>query len=297
MVGLARANWAESETSHEFVSSPLMTTGGESLADVVANHAATVVERNAELARLEHESSEYWAGVLTSATGVQPSVPPGGPDLEPTPPAASEIVEDLVSFAVGCMMGRYSIDGFEPDSDYVIPVVDGDWFDDDVVARFRQFLKVAFGEQHFESNLRFVTDSLGVKHLRDYFVKSFYKHHWQKYRKRPIYWLFSSPKGSFSALIYIHRYGSSTASTVLNEYLREFQGKLRASLENAERSNEAKESDRLRKVLLEVDEYEREVLYPLAVEQIDLDLDAGVRVNYSRLSSALTKIPGLEKGD
>ena len=84
--------------------------------------------------------------------------------------------------------------------------------------------------------------------MRDYFVKSFYKDHVQRYKKRPIYWLFSSPKGSFNALIYMHRYTPSTVSTVLNEYLREFQAKLKASLEHAERSNNAKESDRLRKV-------------------------------------------------
>ena len=89
-----------------------------------------------------------------------------------------------------------------------------------------QFLRVAFGEQHFEENLRFVTESLGVKDIRDYFVKSFYKDHVQRYKKRPIYWLFSSPKGSFNALIYMHRYTPSTVSTVLNEYLREFRAKL-----------------------------------------------------------------------
>ena len=174
---------------------------------------------------------------------------------------ARTLVADLVSYAVGCMFGRYSLDEpgliladqgatlqdylakvpsptFTPDADNVIPIVDGDWFEDDIVERFRQFLRAAFGEQHFEENLRFVTESLGVKNLRDYFVKSFYKDHVQRYKKRPIYWLFSSPKGSFNALIYMHRYTPSTVSTVLNEYLREFQAKLKASLEQAERSEQ-----------------------------------------------------------
>ena len=297
MIALARTNWAENETSHEFVSSPLLVTTGETLADKVANHVATVVERDAKLAQLESESSAYWSGVLASVAGVPPLAPPGGSVSTPASPAAAGIIEDLVSFAVGCMFGRYSVDGFAPDADNVVPIVDGDWFDDDIVARLREFLRVAFGEQHFEANLRFVTDALGVRDLRDYFVKSFYRDHWQRYRKRPIYWLFSSPNGSFGALVYVHRYAPSTASTVLNEYLREFQAKLRASLGHAERSNSAKEADRLRKVLLELDEYEREVLYPLAAEQIELDLDAGVRVNYSRLRSALASIPGLEKAD
>jgi type II restriction/modification system DNA methylase subunit YeeA len=183
---------------------------------------------------------------------------------------------------------------FRPDEDNVIPIVDGDWFEDDVVERFRQFLRAAFGEQHFEENLRFVTEALGVKSLRDYFVKSFYKDHVQRYKKRPIYWLFSSPRGSFSALIYMHRYTPSTVSTVLNEYLREFQAKLQASLTQAERSNNAREADRLRKVLVELNEYEHDVLYPLATQQIAIDLDDGVKANYPKFGAALKKIPGLE---
>jgi len=171
--------------------------------------------------------------------------------------------------------------------------MDGDWFEDDVVERFRQFLRAAFGQMHFEENLRFVTESLGVKDLRDYFVRSFYKDHVQRYKKRPIYWLFSSPTGSFNALIYMHRYTPSTVSTILNEYLREFQAKLRASLENAERANHAKEADRLRKILLELEEHEHDVLYPLASHNIVLDLDDGVLVNYLRFGSALSDI-GLE---
>jgi hypothetical protein len=170
-------------------------------------------------------------------------------ELRSRPSAVRLLVEDLVSYSVGCMFGRYSLNEpgliladqgatlldylakvpspkFSPEEDNVIPFVDGDWFEDDIVARFRQFLRAAFGDQHFEENLQFVTESLGVKNLRDYFLKSFYKDHVQRYKKRPIYWLCSSPKGSFNALIYMHRYTPSTVSTVLNEYLREFQAKL-----------------------------------------------------------------------
>ena len=186
---------------------------------------------------------------------------------------------------------------FTPDADNVIPIVDGDWFEDDIVQRFRQFLRAAFGEEHFEENLRFVTEALGVKDLRDYFVRSFYKDHVQRYKKRPIYWLFSSPKGSFNALIYMHRYIPATASIVLNEYLREFQAKIRASLEHAQRANNAREADRLRKVLLELDEYEHDVLYPLASRNIQIDLDDGVKTNYPKLGTALKKIPGLEASE
>jgi hypothetical protein len=195
-----------------------------------------------------------------------------------------------------------------PDTDNVIPIVDGDWFEDDIVARFRQFLRAAFGEQHFEENLHFITESLGVKELRDYFVKSFYEDHWKRYKKRPIYWLFSSPKGSFNALIYMHRYTPSTVSTVLNEYLREYKAKLESSLQQQARlaagggdlrhqAKAQKEADRLRKVLLELGEYEHDVLYPLASQQLSMDLDDGVKVNYPKFGAALKKIPGLEASD
>lgn len=252
---------------------------------------------------------------------------------------ARAAVTDLISYAVGCMFGRYSLDEpglvlagqggtlqdylkkipsptFVPDADNVLPIVDGDWFEDDIVARFRQFLRVAFGEEHFEENLRFVTDSLGIEVLRDYFAKlgtrtttcRFYEDHVQRYKKRPIYWLFSTPKGSFNALIYMHRYTPSTVSTVLNDYLREFKAKLESSLQHQERlaasggtprqqAAAQKESDRLREVLVELEEYEHDVLYPLASRQINIDLDDGVKVNYPKFGAALKKIPGLEASE
>jgi len=239
------------------------------------------------------------------------------------------VVTNLISFSVGCMLGRYAVGhsglvlanqgdsiqdflaripstSFIPDLDGVIPVVDGEWFEDDIVAKFRQFLRVAFGEEHFEENLKFVIDSLGVKDLRDYFVKSFYKDHVQRYKKRPIYWMFSSPKGSFNALVYLHRYNPSTVSTVLNEYLREFIKKLEASFEQQEHiivsgagarevAAAQREAERLRKVLIELADYERD-LYDLASKQIDLDLDDGVLVNYQKFGAALKDI-GLKKGN
>jgi hypothetical protein len=297
MIALARAGWAERETSHEFVTSPLLAATGDTLADRVATYMAAKAERAADLTRLECESSEYWSSVLTSVTGVAPTPSRDDSAAAPALPSATQIIEDLVSFSVGCMMGRYSVGGFAPDLDNVIPVIDGDWFEDDIVARFRQFLRVAFGDPHFETNLRFVIDSLGVKTLRDYFVKSFYKDHWQRYRKRPIYWMFSSDRGAFNALVYMHRYAPSTVSTVLNEYLREYKGKLEASLSQQERAGSAKDADRIRKALIELGGYEHEVMYPLAAQKIELDLDAGVRANYSRLGFALARIPGLETVD
>ncbi|WP_347955796.1 hypothetical protein [Gordonia aichiensis] len=246
-------------------------------------------------------------------------------------------IVDLVSYAAGCMFGRYSLDKpgliladqgstlqdylakvsassaddvtFMPDADNVIPFVDDGWFEDDVVEQFRMFLKVTFGTEHFEENLRFVEESLGVKTLRDYFItktgkSKFYDDHVKRYKKRPIYWMFSSPKGSFNALIYLHRYTPSTVSTVLNEYLREYENKLQKAFERSEQAaagggaaKEQKEADRLRKVLAELRDYEHDVLYPLATQQIEIDLDDGVRVNYPKFYPAVKKVAGLEASD
>lgn len=316
---LAHARSSRKETSRLF--------RGLSLAATRLNDAlAAQLEgwRQAEANESELRSSAE--KLVAEDFGTTPRPTNAAPDVRPL--GVTDRVKDVISYAVGCMFGRYSLDQpgliladqgatlqdylakiptptFMPDADNVIPIVDGDWFEDDIVARFRQFLRVAFGEQYFEENLRFLTESLGVKDLRDYFVKSFYKDHVQRYKKRPIYWLFSSPRGSFNALIYMHRYTSSTVSTVLNEYLREYKAKLTASLENQERlatgggtareqAAAQKEADRLRKVLLELDEYEHDVLYPLASQQIEIDLDNGVKANYPKFGAALKKIPGLE---
>ena len=167
---------------------------------------------------------------------------------------------------------------YTPAVDNVLPIVDGDWFEGDIVARFRRFLQVAFGDEHFEENLRFIEESLGVKSLREYFItraggSRFYDDHVKRYKKRPIYLLFSSPKGSFNALIYMHRYTPSTVSIVFNEYLRGFIAKLEANLQHqervvagdstaCERASALKEAERLRKIMVELSEYEHDVLYP-----------------------------------
>jgi type II restriction/modification system DNA methylase subunit YeeA len=198
---------------------------------------------------------------------------------------------------------------FLPGENNVIPFIDDNWFEDDIVERFRQFLGAAFGAEHFEENLHFIEESLNVNSLRDYFItkagkSKFFDDHVQRYKKRPIYWMFSSPKGSFNALIYMHRYNPSTVSTVLNEYLREYRSKLEVGLTNAERTaasgasaKDQKEADRLRKVLTELRDYEHDVLYPLATQQIAIDLDDGVKANYPKFYPALRKITGLETAD
>ncbi|WP_042419818.1 BREX-1 system adenine-specific DNA-methyltransferase PglX [Streptacidiphilus anmyonensis] len=346
LVRLHRADWNEQETSWDFSSLSIIAQGGSRLDEAVNEELNRGIRIASRVQELETRLNVEIAKAYGLEGEVETDVPLSGVTLNGNPVYrfgagksaaeqrklyAAERVNDLISYAIACMFGRYSLDepglilaeqgdtlqdyaarvsnpSFMPATDNVIPIVDGDWFEDDIVARFRQFLRAAFGGQHFEENLKFVTDSLGVKNLRDYFVKSFYKDHVQRYKKRPIYWLFSSPKGSFNALIYMHRYSPSTASTVLNEYLREFKAKLEASRRQHERravepgtprekAGAQKEVDRLRKVLLELDEYEHDVLYPLATRQVQIDLDDGVKANYPKLGAALKKIPGLEASD
>ena len=239
----------------------------------------------------------------------------------------ADTMREFISYAVGCMFGRYSLDKpglvlanqgdaladylrqvpqptFTPDADNVIPLLDGEWFNDDITERFRSFLRLTFGEAHYAENLKFIEDALG-KDLRKFFLKDFYTDHVKRYKKRPIYWLFSSPKGSFNALIYLHRYRPDTTSVVL-QYLRDFQEKLAgerkrqeqisisASASQADKTRALKSIDSLKKTLTELDDYERDVLHPLATQQIAIDLDDGVKVNYLKLGAALKKISGLE---
>ena len=246
---------------------------------------------------------------------------------------ANKVMEQFVSYAVGCMFGRYSLDkeglilanqgetlqdyfdkieksedevSFIPDEDNIIPVLDEEWFADDIVEKFNTFLKASFGEENFHENLRFVEESLG-KDIRRYFTRDFYKDHIKRYKKRPIYWMFSSPKGYFNVLIYMHRYTQDTVSMILNSYLREFIDKLerqRKHLEHVEVSGSTIDQNRARKVIDKIDimlndckEYEQEILYPLATERVEIDLDDGVLVNYNKMGSAVAKVAGLNDKD
>ena len=193
---------------------------------------------------------------------------------------------------------------FLPDEDNIIPVLDGEWFTDDIVGRFSEFLKVAFGKEHFEENLRFIEDTLG-KDIRKYFVRDFYNDHIKRYKKRPIYWMFSSPKGHFKAFIYMHRYQPDTCSRMLNEYLQTFIGKLesakntqtmfslREDISGREKTLASKEILRLEDMLKDCRKYESS-LFIVATQKIIIDLDDGVKVNYQKFKDVLIAIKGLE---
>jgi hypothetical protein len=204
-------------------------------------------------------------------------------------------------------LGMVSAPTFEPVADNVLPILDGDWFAGDIAARFRDFLRVTFREARFADNLAFIEAALG-KDVRKYFVRDFFNDHVKRYKKRPIYWLFSSPKGTFNALIYMHRYRPDTVSTVL-QYLRDFRNKLeghRRGQEQVSISGDAsagqktkalKAIETLRQQIEEIDAWERDVLYPLASRKIAIDLDDGVKANYLRFGAALKPIKGLNDAD
>lgn len=240
-------------------------------------------------------------------------------------------ITSLISYAVGCMFGRYSLDvdglvladqgdtvedylqkmpdpasvSFMPDADNVIPITDEEYFEDDIVGRFVEFMRVAYGAETLEENLRFVADALGGKGtsrdvIRSYFLKEFFKDHCQTYKKRPIYWQFDSgKKNGFKALIYMHRYQPDLLARVRTDYVHQQQERYRAqvsyaedALATAEKGNRVKLEKRISKLndqLREASEFEEKV-HHLADRMIEIDLDDGVKVNYAKFQDVLAKI-------
>ncbi|KPU27968.1 restriction endonuclease [Caloranaerobacter sp. TR13] len=244
-----------------------------------------------------------------------------------------EFIKSFISYAVGCMFGRYSLDeegliyaggefkdkfkiengqlmintkeGWKKSSidvtmDNVIPITDDDYFEDDIVNRFVEFVKVAFGEKTLEENLDYIAETLGKKTnetsrqtIRRYFLKDFYKDHVKTYKKRPIYWLFDSGKeNGFKALIYMHRYDSSTVARVRTDYLHKLQKKYEAEVKRLdilidsdistrEKTAARKKKEKINRQILECMAYDQVIAY-IANKRIEIDLDDGVKVNYAK---------------
>ena len=240
-------------------------------------------------------------------------------------------ITSLISYAVGCMFGRYSLDvdglvladqgatvddylskmsdpahvTFMPDSDNVLPITDDEYFDDDIVRYFIDFVRTVYGEETLEQNLAFIAEALGGKGtsrevIRTYFLKDFFKDHCQTYKKRPIYWLFDSgKKNGFKCLVYMHRYQSDLLARIRTDYVHEQQERYRAqigyandALVSAERGERVRLDKRIKKLndqLKETIAYE-EKLHHLADQMIKIDLDDGVKVNYAKFQDVLAKI-------
>ena len=239
-------------------------------------------------------------------------------------------IRSLLSYAVGCMMGRYSLDEegliladqgatrddylaripnprFMPDDDGIIPVTDEDYFgDDDIVAHTIEFLKAAYGEETLEANLRYIADALGGEGkpsrdvIRQYFLKDFYPDHLQVYKKRPIYWMLDSgKKNGFKAIIYMHRYTPDMLARIRTDYVHETQERYRTQIANLEDQLQGAakgQAVKLQKQLKKLSEQLRECsefeekVHHLADRMIEIDLDDGVKVNYAKFQDVLAKI-------
>jgi hypothetical protein len=240
------------------------------------------------------------------------------------------VLEQFLNYSIGNLFGRYSLDkpgiilanqgetlqyflkqvptpSFMPDEDNIIPVLEGEWFPDDIVERFKLFLKAAFGQEHFEENLKYIEDTIG-KDIRKYFVKDFYNDHIKRYKKRPIYWMFSSPKGHFKALIYMHRYTPDLCSKMLTDYLQSYIHKMEAAKQNKiaeslredlparDKTAATKEADRYSAMIKDCKEY-AQTLYAVATKKITIDLDDGVKANYQKFKEVVVPIKGLEDSE
>jgi len=343
---LSTNDWNSKETSWDYSKPPILSAEffDENLSNsfyTLSSHWQSLTQ---EMKSLEEENNRVFIRAYKLQNDLSPEVPleeitltcnhyyrykGNKTEEELESMLLADTMKEFISYAVGCMLGRYSLDKeglilanagetlddyllhvpeptFVPDADNVIPVLAGEWFEDDIAERFKGFLKVTFGGENFEENLAFLEEAIG-RDIRSYFVKDFYKHHVKTYKKRPIYWLFSSPKGSFNALVYMHRYQQDTISVILNDYLVQYREKLTAhkalletrsisaSASQGEKTKALKEIDQINKVLSELKEYEDEILYPLATQQIEIDLDDGVKVNYNKFGRALKKIAGLSE--
>ncbi|MGO7312486.1 BREX-1 system adenine-specific DNA-methyltransferase PglX [Rhizobium ruizarguesonis] len=352
LVALSKSDWDACETSWDFTNLPLLSPDhrDETLEATYAGLRAHWQGMTDEMQRLEEENNRIFIDPYGLADELTPEVPIEEITLTCNPAyrygvkgtveeretrLTADTLAEFLSYAVGCMFGRYSLDApgmilanqgetladylarlhekgvaepsFLPDADNVIPVLDGDWFPDDIVDRFRKFLRVTFGEERFRENLAFIEAQIGD--IRKYFTRTFYDDHLKRFKKRPIYWMFSSPKGSFQALIYMHRYRPETVSVLLNDYLREFIRKLeaeRARLDKLSDDPSAAQNVRTRalkdvgtvaKQITELEEWERDVIFPLAQKKMEIDLDEGVKCNYPLFGAALKPIKGLEAAD
>ena len=232
-----------------------------------------------------------------------------------------EIVS-LISYAVGCLFGRYSLDveglayaGGEwdsskyqtiiPDADNILPICDDDYFEDDLTGKFVDFVRVVYGEDTLEENLKFIADALGGKGapreiIRSYFINDFFADHCKTYQKRPIYWLFDSgKKNGFKALIYLHRYQRDLLARMRTDYVHEQQERYRTQLSHladalehasgADKVRLTRQQKKLQDQSRELQSYE-EKIHHLADQNIELDLDDGVKVNYAKFGDVLAKI-------
>ena len=330
-ISLSKADWDSFETSWDFTRHPfikaitkypnMMDIGNIYLAECYDIWAGECEERFEKLKANEEELNRIFIDIY----GLQDELTPEVEDKDVTVRRADlgRDVRSFISYAVGCMFGRYSptYDGlayaggtwddgkyniYKPDADGIIPICDDEYFEDDMVGRFVEFVRVVYGDSSLEDNLRFIANALGGKGqpkevIRNYFLNDFYADHCKIYQKRPIYWLFDSgKKNGFKCLIYLHRYQPDTIARIRTDYVHEQQARYRTAIEGLEKqvaaatstSERVKLTKQLNKVQAqdtELHQYEEKV-HALADQMIKIDLDDGVKHNYEIFKDVLAKI-------
>ena len=327
----SKTDWDSFETSWDFTRHPfikaitkypnMMDIGNIYLAECYDIWAGECEERFEKLKANEEELNRIFIDIY----GLQDELTPEVEDKDVTVRKADlgRDVRSFISYAVGCMFGRYSptYDGlayaggtwddgkyniYKPDADGIIPICDDEYFEDDMMGRFVEFVRVVYGDSSLEDNLRFVANALGGKGqpkevIRNYFLNDFYADHCKIYQKRPIYWLFDSgKKNGFKCLIYMHRYQPDTIARIRTDYVHEQQARYRTAIEGLEKqvaaatstSERVKLTKQLNKVQAqdaELHQYEEKV-HALADQMIKIDLDDGVKHNYEIFKDVLAKI-------
>lgn len=316
---ICRQDWDSFETSWDFRYHPLLRKV-PTIAEAFSQWQAECDDRFRRLRSNEEELNRIFIDIY----GLQDELTPEVEDKDVTVRKADlgRDIRSFISYAVGCMFGRYSLDedglayaggewnsnkyvSYPADKDNIIPICDDEYFEDDIVGRFVEFVKTVYGEESLDENLKFIADALGGKGqpkdmIRNYFLNDFYKDHCKFYQKRPIYWLFDSgKKNGFKALIYMHRYQPDTIARIRTDYVHEQQARYRtaiADLEqriaNASTGERVKLNKRLTTLQAqdtEIRSYE-EKIHHLADQMISIDLDDGVKKNYAIFQDVLAKI-------
>ena len=320
-IELCREEWDSYEQSIDFRRHPLVLGNDLSYIKTLADKWASTTQLwFDELKENEETLNAIYVDVYGLNNEISRSVPDR--DISIRLSNLSTDIRSLISYAVGCMFGRYSLDvdglayaGGEwdesryktivPDSDNIIPICDDEYFDDDITGRFVKWVETVYGKDTLEENLKFVADALGGKGtprevIRSYFLNDFYADHLKTYQKRPIYWLFDSgKKNGFKALIYMHRYQSDLLARMRTDYVHEQQERYRTQLAHladaidhagaAERVKLTKQQKKLQEQALEIQKYE-EKIHHLADQNIQIDLDDGVKHNYELFADVLARI-------
>ena len=318
-VSLSRTDWDSFENSWDFQHHPLLRKV-PTIAEAFDQWQTECADRFNQLKANEEELNSIFIDIY----GLQDELTPEVADKDVTVRKADlgRDIRSFISYAVGCMFGRYSLDvdglayaggewdnskyaSFAADKDNIIPICDDEYFEDDIVGLFVKFVKTVYGADTLDENLKFIADALGGKGqpkdvIRNYFLNDFYSDHCKIYQKRPIYWLFDSgKKNGFKALIYMHRYQPDTIARIRTDYVHEQQARYRTAIADLEQriaNASTGERVKLNKKLTTLQAQDTEIrtyeekIHHLADQMISIDLDDGVKKNYAIFQDVLAKI-------